>query len=111
MGKLVVVCMCSAMAVGGCSSFDVDCAPLIDDGSRCVCPEGTVQIDDWVCELPDGGTLERPGRPDGGLADGSLDATVADSGADGGFDAGEFVDAGTDTGGLTAVLTRESTLG
>lgn len=100
MAKLVVVLACSALVVVGCSSVSVDCAPLISDGTRCVCPEGTVQVDDWVCELPDGGFLERPGRPDGGLTDGSLDATVADSGVDGGTDAGELVDAGTDAGEL-----------
>lgn len=86
------------MVVVGCSSVSVDCAPLVSDGSRCVCPEGTVQVDDWVCELPDGGSIERPGRPDGGLADGSVDAPIADSGADGGFDAGGLIDSGTDTG-------------
>lgn len=101
-GKLVVVFACSAMVVG-CSSVSVDCAPLISDGSRCVCPEGTVQVDDWVCELPDGGTLERPGRPDSGLYDSGdvpLDADVPDVyvAADGGQDASaELQDSGIDT--------------
>lgn len=96
-GKLVVVFACSAMVVVGCSSVSVDCAPLISDGSRCVCPEGTVQVDDWVCELPDGGTLERPGRPDSGLHDSGdmpLDAYVPDGGPDASAD---LQDSGTDT--------------
>jgi len=87
-GKLVVVFACSAMVVVGYSSVSVDCAPLVSDGSRCVCPEGTVQVDDWVCELPDGGTLERPGRPDTGVE----------------FDGGQREDSGTEDAGEDAPL-------
>ena len=108
MGKSVIVFSCSALLVG-CSSVSVDCAPLIRDGSRCVCPEGTVQIDDWVCELADGGTLVRPGGPDGGVVDtGMPDGGAADSGHDdaGSLDAGPFdsgqADVGVDTGALDA---------
>jgi hypothetical protein len=96
--RTAVALLCSTMLVAGCSSVSVDCTPLVSDGARCVCPEGTFQVDDWVCELPDGGFIERPGRPDGGFADASVDAAVADSGADVGIDAGEIIDAGTDTG-------------
>lgn len=83
MAKLAVVFACSVVIVG-CSSVSVDCAPLISDGTRCVCPEGTVQVDDWACELPDGGALERPGRPDAGVrfdADLDGDTGAADAGA------------------------------
>lgn len=106
MGKLAVLFGCSATVVVGCSSVSVDCAPLESDGSRCVCPVGTVQVDDWVCELPDGGTLERPGRPDGGQPDvGPYDAgghedSGDDGGADPGVDAGS--DGGVDAGGVDA---------
>lgn len=65
----------------GCDPQGVSCYPLVDDGSRCICPVGTTQVDDWVCALPDGGFLERPGRPDGGLPDSGLDA-ASDSGPD-----------------------------
>lgn len=65
----------------GCDPQGVNCYPLVDDGSRCICPVGTTQVDDWVCALPDGGFLERPGHPDGGLPDSGLDAAF-DSGHD-----------------------------
>ncbi len=71
----------------GCDPTEVSCYPLVEEGSRCVCPAGTTRVDDWACALPDGGVLERPGRPDGSTVDAGLD-TGADVGADF-FDAGE----------------------
>lgn len=88
MERTAVALLCSTMLVAGCSSVSVDCAPLVSDGSRCVCPVGTVQVDDWVCELPDGGTLERPGHPDTGV----------------GFDGGQREDSGTGDAGEDAQL-------
>lgn len=97
----LVFTLSAAVLAFGCPSSGVDCAPLVDDGTRCVCPEGTVQIDDWVCELPDGGTIERPGRPDSGAdasapdLDAGVDAdVVADAGGE--LDAAEELDAGVD---------------
>lgn len=125
MGKLAILLACSAMV--GCSSVGVDCAPLESDGSRCVCPAGTVQVDDWVCELPDGGTLVRPGGPDAGAVDsgmrdedsadsgredaGAVDAGLVDSGeADVGVDVG-MLDAGAPPDLLVACATPPSIVG
>jgi len=58
----------------GCDPTEVSCHPLVEEGSRCVCPAGTTRVDDWACALPDGGVLERPGRPDGSMVDAGVDA-------------------------------------
>lgn len=89
-----------ALLVFGCGSAGgAECAPLVREGSRCVCPAGAIPIDDWTCELPDGGSLVRDGRPDSGLdssvtpqdggpvLDGGDDAGAPDGGSDAAIDA------------------------
>lgn len=80
-----------AMAVSGCDDPPLTCGVFRYDEARmrCVCPEGTTELADGSCMLPDGGIIFPPGLDAGSPNDAGLDAAMpVDSGRDsGGADA------------------------
>lgn len=85
--------LCYAIVIAtasACSTLPSNpCGELIRVGGRCVCPPGTVAVDDWVCEREDGTRIVSPEAPDGYAAsppDGGL--VQPDSGLASDSDAG-----------------------
>lgn len=75
------------LAVAGCDNPPLTCGIFRYDEARmrCVCPEGTTELSDGSCMLPDGGVIFPPGLDAGPAMD--VGAPPTDSGLEGGSDA------------------------
>ncbi|MBX3248776.1 MAG: putative metal-binding motif-containing protein [Myxococcales bacterium] len=70
-----------AAAVGGCGGLPANpCGELIRAGDRCVCPDRSVPLDDWSCQLEDGTVITDPNAPDGSRRDAGGPETSSDVG-------------------------------
>lgn len=87
MNRVILLPIAVGLLVGGCSTLPANpCGELVRSGDRCVCPEGTVLVDDWTCEREDGSLITAPDAPlDGGPTDSAApDSHVVEPMMDGG---------------------------